>query len=101
MHLDTRSDGYAGSWMGGARSGSAATLDGPAHQLEHLAGYRRVGPVHQPGVALGEAVHQPLLLPDVLERADLAPPAVDGRTLPPLLGARLHGSQSSASKPSS
>ena len=53
-------------------------LDGTAHDLEHLAGYRGVGPVHHPWVAPGMAVHKTSLLLDVLERPNPAPPAVDG-----------------------
>ena len=58
----------------------------PLH-LEQLAGYRGVGLVDHAGVALGVAVHQALLLLDVLECLVQMPPAVDGLTLPPLLSA--------------
>jgi hypothetical protein len=48
-----------------------------AHHLEPLAGYLGVGLVHQAGVAIRPAVHEALVLLDVLE--DLAPPVVDSR----------------------
>jgi hypothetical protein len=60
-------------------------LDGPAHHLEPRAGYRGIGPVDHTGFAHGLAVHETFLLLDVLERPNLAPPAVDAPTLPPLL----------------
>jgi hypothetical protein len=63
--------------------------DGTAGYLEHLAGYRGVGPGDRPGLTPGVAVHESPLLLYVLERWNLAPPAVDGPTLPPLLVAHL------------
>jgi hypothetical protein len=77
--------GYSSSWMVERGLGPAAPLDGTAHDLEQLAGYRGVGPVRHPGVAPGAAVHESSLLLDVLERPNPAPPAGDGPTLPPLL----------------
>ena len=70
--------GYSSSWTVERGSGLAVPLDGTAHDLEHLAGYRGVGPVHHPWVAPGMAVHKTSLLLDVLERPNPAPPAVDG-----------------------
>ncbi len=70
--------GYSSSWTVERGSGPAVPLDGTAHDLEHLAGYRGVGPVHHPWVAPGVAVHETSLLLDVLERPNPAPPAVDG-----------------------
>ncbi len=69
--------GYSSSWTVERGSGPAVPLDGTAHDLEHLAGYRGVGPVHHPWVAPGVAVHETSLLLDVLERPNPAPPAVD------------------------
>ena len=77
-------DGYALCWMGEPLPRVAVSLCGAAHQLEHPAGYRRVGPVHRVGVALGVAVHEGLLLLDVLRRLAPPPPVVDGLALPPL-----------------
>src|SRR4028118_1983271 len=63
----------------------AVALYGPAHHLEPLAGYLGVRLVHHAGVALGVAVHEPLVLLDVLERLAPPPPVVDGLALSPLL----------------
>ncbi len=81
--------GYSSSWMIVRGLGPAVPLDGTAHDLGHLAGYRGVGPVAHPGVAPGMAVHESPLPLDVPERPYLAPPAGGGLTLPPLLVARL------------
>jgi hypothetical protein len=59
----------------------AVALYGAAHHLEPLAGYGGVRLVHHAGVALGPAVHQPLLLLDVLERLAPPLPVVDGPQL--------------------
>ena len=77
-------DGYALCWMGEPLPRLALSPYGAAHHLEHLAAYRRVGPVRRAGVALGPAVHEPLLLLDVLRRLAPPPPVVDGLALPPL-----------------
>jgi hypothetical protein len=69
--------------------GPAVLLDGTAGYLEHLAGYLRVGPGDRPGVAPDVMVHESPLLLDFLERPNLAPPAGDGPTPPPLLVAHL------------
>jgi len=52
----------------GARGlGPSVALYGTAHHLEQLAGYGGIRLVHHARVALGVAVYQPLLLPDILE----------------------------------
>ena len=81
--------GYSFSWMVERGLGPAVAPYGTAGYLENLAGYRSVGPGGHPGVAGGVAVHESPLLLDVLERRNLAPPAVAGPTLPPLLVAHL------------
>ena len=78
-------DGYALCWMGEPLPRLAVSLYGAAHQLEHPAGYRRVGPVRRAGVALSVAFHEGLLLLDVLQRLAPPPPLVEGLALPPLL----------------
>src|SRR5918998_2015174 len=68
--------------------GLAVALDGPTLHLEPLAGYGGVGLVHHARVTLGPAVHEPLVLLDVLEGFTSPPTVVDGHSLPLLLGAQ-------------
>ena len=68
-----------------AAVGPAVAVDGPALHLEQVAGYLGVRWVHYAGVALRVAVHQALVLLDVLEGLARMPPVVDGLALPLLL----------------
>jgi hypothetical protein len=70
----------------GARGlGPSVALYGTAHHLEQLAGYGGIRLVDHARVALGVAVYQPLLLPDILEGLAQPLPPIDGPALLDLL----------------
>ncbi len=79
--LHDRIDLRLGGWwrdltgVKGARGlGPSVALDVPAHHLEQLPGYRDIRLIDHAGVALGVAVHEDLLILDVLEGLAQPPP---------------------------